>query len=403
VEWSEGCERGILEGWKEITARSPALEQPPSCRIRDHFGEVADPRIERSKRHQLLDIIIIALCGVICGADGWVEIEEFGKAKLNWLRSFLELPNGIPSHDTFGRVFAALDPQQFEQGFGRWVEALAGRTGGQVVALDGKTLRGSHDRSAGQRALHMVSAWASANRLVLAQVAVDGKSNEITALPLLLEMLDLRGCTVTIDAIGCQTAIARKIVEQGADYVLTVKANQGRLYEAVQEAFQLAEADGFAGVAHDRERTVEKGHGRIETRRTTTVSEPAWLAEVDPGTTWAGLRSIGKIERRRELRGDVSEETHYYLSTLPGDARGLGGAVREHWGIENGEHWVLDIAFREDESRVRVGHAAQNLGVLRRLALNLLRQDTGAKVGIKARRLRAGWDEQYLLRLLTGP
>lgn len=376
------------------------MEQASSCRIRDHFSELEDPRVERSKRHQLLDIITIALCGVICGADSWVEVEEFGRAKQKWLRSFLELAGGIPSHDTFGRVFAALDPEQFERGFGSWVEALAQRSTGQLVALDGKTLRRSHDRSAGQSALHLVSAWASANRLVLGQVAVDAKSNEITAFPVLLEMLELRGSTVTIDAMGFQTAIARKIVEQGADYVLTLKANQGTLYEGVQEAFALAEADRFVEVAHDQHRTVEKGHGRIETRRTTTISEPRWLRHLNPEGAWSGLRSIGRIERRRDVGGAVSEETRYYLSTLPGDARQFAEAVREHWGIENVEHWVLDIAFREDESRVRVGHAAQNFGVLRRLALNLLRHETTAKVGIKARRLKAGWDEQYLLRIL---
>lgn len=265
----------------------------PSCRIRDHFAQVDDPRIERCKRHHLLDIITIALCGVICGADSWAEIEEFGHAKEAWLRSFLELPGGIPSHDTFGRVFAALNPEQFEQSFGRWVQAIAQRTGGQVVALDGKTLRRSHDRRSGQAALHLVSAWASTNRLVLAQVAVEAKSNEITAFPVLLDLLDLAGCTITIDAMGCQTAIAHHIVERDADYVLTLKANQGTLQEAVQEAFALAEADRWEGIAHDQHRTVEKGHGRIELRRITTLSEPRWLAHLNPEGAWAGLRSIG--------------------------------------------------------------------------------------------------------------
>jgi predicted transposase YbfD/YdcC len=351
----------------------------------------------------LLDIITIALCAVICGADGWVEVEEFGKAKLDWLRTFLDLPHGIPSHDTFGRVFAALNPAQFERSFAQWMAALAERTAGQLMTLDGKTLRRSHDRRAGRGPLHLVSAWANANRLVLAQRAVDTKSNEITALPLVLEVLDLSGCTVTIDAIGCQTAIAQQIVEQGGDYVLALKANQGTLYEELQQAFALAEADGFASIAHDQVQTIDKGHGRVDSRWYTIISEPRWVGWLNPKGIWKGLRSIGRVVRRRDVAGKVSEETHYYISSLAGAAQPFAAAVRDHWGIENRQHWVLDIAFREDESRVRAGHAAENLAVLRRLALNLLRQDTTAKVGIKARRLKAGWDNQYLLRLLTGP
>ena len=360
------------------------METLPSCWISVYFGEVEDPRVDRTKLHRLLDIVAIALLGVICGADSWTEIEAFGVAKEAWLRTFLALPHGIPSHDTFGRVFAALDPLQFERGFTRWVEALEERTEGRFIALDGKTLRRSHDRAAGRPPLHLVSAWAGANRLVLAQVAVDVKSNEITALPVLLEALDLRDSIVTIDAMGCQTDLAERIVAGGGDYVLALKANQGDLHQGVQEAFALAAADGYEGVAHDWTETVEKGHGRIETRRVTTISEPSWLAHLNPAGAWTGLSSIIEVVSRSDLSGQVTEERRYYISSLTGAAERLGQAVRQHWGIENSEHWVLDMAFREDESRVRQGNAAQNLAVLRRLALNLLRPDRSTKSASRA-------------------
>jgi len=375
------------------------MDHAPGSTIIAHFVTLTDPRIERTKEHQLLDILTIALCAIISGADEWVAMEAFGKAKREWFDTFLTLPNGIPSHDTFGRVFAALDPDQFQHCFLAWVQQTVVQTEGAVIACDGKTVRRSHDRGAGKAAVHMVSAWASANRLVLGQQAVDEKSNEITALPALLKLLMLKGCIVTIDAMGCQTAIARTIIDREADYVLALKENQETLYHEVVHLFADAQATGFADYDHDAAETVDGGHGRVEIRRYWTISDP--VAHLDPDDEWAGLRSIGMVEAERREKGTVSRERRYYLTSLT-DAATFGRAVRGHWGIENGLHWVLDIAFREDESRARQGASATNLVVLRHIAVNLLKQEQTAKVGIKNKRLKAGWDERYLLKVIAG-
>jgi predicted transposase YbfD/YdcC len=365
--------------------------------IATYFEKLDDPRIDRTRLHLLRDILAIAICAIICDADGWVDVENYGVSKHAWLTTFLELPHGIPSHDTFGRVFAQIDPIQFQHCFMRWMRALYQVTHGEIVPIDGKTLRHSFDTTIGQSPIHMVSAWATHNRLVLGQLKVADKSNEITAIPELLKTLDIAGCIITIDAMGCQKSIARHIIEQQADYVLALKANQETLYVDVQ-----AQLDGMIAQNDDTlayYETSDKNHGRIEVRRYWTTDQ---LNAIRTRNVWHKLQAIGVTEAERSLNGEMTIERRYYILSLPSDAKTFGRAVRSHWQIENVVHWVLDIAFREDECRIRTGHGPENFAVLRHIALNLLRQETTFIGSIKSKRHRAGWNDAYLARVLQG-
>jgi predicted transposase YbfD/YdcC len=377
-------------------------QEPPLGSIRKHFATVHDPRVERTKRHRLMDILVIAICAVICGADSWVDIELFGKSKLEWLKSFLDLPNGIPSHDTFGRVFAAINPEEFEGSFMEWVQAINELTHGQVIAIDGKQLRGSHDSLLGKEAIYMVSAWATANQLVLGQRKVDDKSNEITAIPKLLELMELEGSIVTIDAMGTQTKIAKTIMAQGGEYILSVKENQGHLYEDIQDLFAGDRVNNFAGAPYQYAKTVNKDHGRIEIRECWTISDPEYLAHIRDLKQWDGVKTLAMTLSERRIGDKVEVQDRYFITSLDNQADKFLQAKRSHWGIENRLHWVLDIAFNEDHSRVRKDNAPQNYAVLRHMALNLLKQEKTVKAGIKAKRLKCGWDADYLLKVLAG-
>jgi predicted transposase YbfD/YdcC len=368
--------------------------------ITRHFAGLADPRSGQGRRHELTDLMAITVLAVVCGADGWAEVEDFGKAKRSWLATFLKLPHGIPSHDTFGRVFASLDPEALERCIVQWTAALARSSGGRLIAIDGKTLRRSFDAADRKAAIHMVNAWSTANALTLGQLATDAKSNEITAIPKLLELLDLRGAVVTIDAMGCQKDIAEKIVAGGGDYLLQVKANHRTLHDELKLLFDEADAAGFEDMRHARHETIEKDHGRIETRRLDSTWDTAWFADRD---AWPGLRSFVRVRATRDIGGKVSTEDRFYLSSCDGrDAQALLAAARGHWGVENQLHWSLDVTFGEDHCRVRQGHAAENLARFRRLALGLLKRETSFKAGLKRKRLRCAMDHDYLLAVL-GP
>jgi len=377
------------------------MDHTPVATITEHFSNLEDPR-ESNRRHLLFDIVVIAICAAICGADAWVDVELFGKSKYQWFKRFLKLPHGIPSHDTFGRVFALLDAKRFQACFVEWVGAISDVFQGQVVAVDGKTLRRSHDKAIGKQAIQMVSAWAAKNRLVLGQMKVDDHSNEITAIPELLALLEISGCIVTIDAIGCQKKIAQTIVDQDADYVLALKENQGHLHETFQDLFQYP--DEMAAIECDHHKTVDKGHGRIEVRECWTTSDPDYLSYINEQLSeWPGLRSLAMVKSERTvIGGETTIKSRYFISSLDSDAKLILHAVRTHWGIENKVHWVLDIAFREDDCRIRKGNGAENFAVLRHLALNLLKREKSLTCGLRAKRKKAGWDHNYLLKVLAG-
>jgi predicted transposase YbfD/YdcC len=372
----------------------------------EHFASMPDPRLNRCKEHDLVDILVIAICTLLCAGETFNDMEEFGHAKHDWFKTFLTLRNGIPSHDTFNRVFALLDPKEFLDCFLRWTQSLRKAVAQEIVALDGKALRRALNQ--GQDVKYIVSAWAESNGLVLGQWKVADKSNEITAVPELLRVLELGGCIVTLDAMGCQKKIAKEIIEADADYVLALKGNQETVHEEVKTFLDATLAEkqtprpvgaklsrAAAGLASLE--TVEKDHGRLEIRRYYQSEHLGWFADL---VKWEGLKSAGMVESIREVGGQKSVERRYYLSSLALDIKTFARAVRSHWGVENKVHWVMDVCFREDQSRARAGYAAENLAMLRRLALNMLKRENTKKRGIRGKQLNASWDHAYLLRLL---
>lgn len=364
------------------------------------FSEIEDPRVERTRVHLLTDILIIAILSVIAGANGWEDMENYGLSKSEWLEQFLALPEGVPSADTFRRVFERINPKVFERCFRRWVESIVETVGAQVIPIDGKTLKGSYDRGLGKTALHLVSAWSSEYRLVLGQVKVTDKSNEITAIPALLELLDIAGCIITIDAMGTQTAIASQIFKAKADYVLALKGNHPTLHAQVQDWFEQRLAYGFEEITNSYDERIETGHHRTEKRQVwcVPISQLPLLHNQDD---WVGLKCVVMIVRGRHLWNKTTREVQFYLTSLDCDARKLGQAIRLHWGVENGLHWTLDVTFNEDACRVRTGHAPQNLSLLRRLALNALNLEQSFKRSNRQKSNRAAMDNNYMLTILA--
>jgi predicted transposase YbfD/YdcC len=370
------------------------MNSTSTASIIQHFSSIPDPRIERGKRHELISIFFIAICAVICGANDWVAIETYGKAKKEWFDKVLNLENGIPSHDTFNNIFRVIDTQLFSECFSRWMADIATLSVGEVIAIDGKCLRRSLDTASKKSAIYRVSAWANTNQLVLGQQKVSDKSNEITAIPKLLNQLDIAGAVITMDAMGCQTKIAQKIIDKKGDYLLSLKGNQGTLHEDVKLYFDSQKTCPEVGHEH-----YDGGHGRFEKRAAFASSDIDWLKNSHP--QWAGLTSIIAVTAERETKKKTTSETRYFISSLDAtDPKRLGQIVRAHWGIENNLHWVLDYAFEEDNQRTRLGNSAANMAIFRHIALNLIKSDKKAKIGVKNRRLKAGWDDDYLLQIV---
>jgi predicted transposase YbfD/YdcC len=386
-----------LDDWR---SRRGIMTTSDSVSLQHHFAELIDPRSERSQRHELLDIVGIAICAVISGAESWTAVEAYGHAKRDWLARFFGLPNGIPSHDTFRRVFCLLDPEAFQRSFAGWIAALAacGVGSRRTIPIDGKTARRSGRRGRGLAPLHLVSAWAGANHVSLGQVAVDDKSNEITAIPRLLELLDLSGALVTIDAMGCQKEIAAQIITGGGDYILAVKENQPHLHEDIDACFTAALETDFAGLEYSVARTEETNRGREEVRECHVIARPTELRDA---RLWKGLTAICMVLCHRMVEGVESIDLRYYIGSFSGTADEYLGAIRGHWGIENSLHWILDVVFREDDSRHHAGHSGENLALLRRLAISLLKQEKLSNASLKTKRLRCGWDDDYLAKVLA--
>jgi predicted transposase YbfD/YdcC len=372
----------------------------PITSIESCFGDIEDLRVSGRCWYPLLEVLTIAICGAIAGGETWVDIETFGKSKQEWLSQFLELEHGIPSHDTFGDIFAMINGDEFQRCFIKWVEGVFTVTGGQVVGIDGKTARRSYDKSIGKDAIHIVSAWASESGITLGQRKVDAKSNEITAIPELLELLSITGCIITIDAMGCQKKIAQKIRDKTADYVLSVKDNQKNLHQDIEDWFVHADQVNFKDIDYDYHKTVNKGHGRIEIRECWVIADPVAFDYIRHYEGWADLNAIVRVQRERRIQDKIQQETAYFITSLLPDAPKILQATRQHWAVENNLHWVMDVTFREDDSRIRKGNSPQNMSVLRNMALNILKQDR-SKGSLRQKRYKAALDDRFLLKLLS--